>query len=125
MRGLGVRVGPLEQGSSAETKEAASLGLSFVLLSGASSSSITGRRRLIEGVIVLEAERECPEGAGAGASAIGLLPVASWTACKTAGWAGGPSHIPSTSHRTRSKDGLMFKLGQNTSSRFPSGIFVS
>ena len=56
MRGLGVRVGILEGGSSAETNEAASSGLSFTL-SSASSCSITGRRKLIEGVTALATGR--------------------------------------------------------------------
>ncbi len=56
MRGLGVRVGALKGGSSADTKEAVSSGLSFTL-SGTSSCSITGRRKLIEGVTALAAGR--------------------------------------------------------------------
>lgn len=51
-----MRVGTLEGGSSADTKEAASSGLSFTL-SGASSCSITGSRKLIEGVTALAAGR--------------------------------------------------------------------
>lgn len=41
------------------------------------------------------------------------------------GSAGGPFQIESASHSTRSRVGLMFKLGQKTRSRFPSGILVS
>ena len=54
-----MRVEPFEGGSKAETKDAASSGLSRTL-SGASSSSITGRRRSIAGPAVLEPERKCP-----------------------------------------------------------------
>lgn len=37
---------------------------------------------------------------------------------------GGAFHMSSDSHNTRSKPGLMFKLGQKTSRRFAKGIFV-